>query len=350
MGFCVSHERANATLRLHSALNAEQEPAVVFDGETYADILKYYKLGRVIGHCSLGSIRIATCLRTLDAGTQVAVRSVSKSVVETNLQVLRQELALFRLLDHPNILRFYEIFEDDRFIHLVTEHCSGGSISERIASRGLFCESKVRDLFEKLIRAMLHMHKLGFCHRDLRPQNILYETSESVEVKIADFCDMTFIKMASSAPSFSSCPNFMAPEIFEGKVGKECDIWSLGAILFYLLSGEIPFDDDEPSAQFYRIVGAEFTFHNPNWNSVSSAAKDLINQMIVVMPSERLSLEDVLRHSWMTTRETDLRSTTIMIESLQHLKSGNKLQRELMRTVVKYLSPRTVKTLTVRTT
>lgn len=347
MGFCVSHERPSATMQIKSAMNELPQSAVITDSNSYAGIQKYYQLGKVIGQGSIGALRTATCLRTLNAGTQVAVRSVPKSAVETDLQVFRQELTLFRLLDHPNILRYYETFEDQRFLHIVTELCTGGNFCERIAVKGLMGEYVTRGVFEKLVRAVLHIHTMGLCHRDLRPENVLYQSPEAdADFKIVDFCDMTFIQLASTAATFSHSTSFMAPEVIQGKVGKECDIWSLGAILYYLLSGELPFDDAEESAQYYHIMGADFTFNSPIWSSISSAAKDLIKRMIVVRPMSRIDLQSILQHPWLTSRNEGI-STTQALQSLGQQKPTKKLQREMMRTVIKYISPRDIEELTV---
>lgn len=306
-------------------------------------------MGRVIGHGTIGTIRIATCLKALTTGAQVAVRSVPKSALENNLSFFREELTLFRLLDHPNILRYYETFESDRFIHIVTEYCSGSSLSDRMATNGPMCERNVRDRFENLVRTVLHIHSVGLCHRDLRPQNIVYMGSEAdAEFKIVDFCDMIFAQVKTLAHSFSNCTDFMAPELLKNEVCKESDIWSLGAILYFLLSGELPFDNKEPAAQLYNIIAGNFSFDGEIWETISSGAIDLIKSMIVVEPSKRLSLEEVLQDSWLTTRETALMSPNIITKSLQNAKPGNKLQREMMRTVVKHLSPKATKTLTVK--
>jgi len=335
-------------MQVKSAMNELPQSAVITDSEPYSGIQKYYQLGKVIGHGSIGVLRTATCLRTLNAGAQVAVRSVPKSAVETDLQVFRQELTLFRLLDHPNILRYYETFEDQRFLHIVTEMCTGGNFSERIATKGLMGEQDTRSVFEKLVLAVHHIHTMGLCHRDLRPENILFHSPEAdAEFKIVDFCDMTFVQLANTAATFSHSTSFMAPEVIQGKVGKECDIWSLGAILYYLLSGELPFDDAEESAQYYHIMGADFTFRTPIWSTVSPAAKDLIKKLIVVRPQSRLDLLSVLQHPWVTHR-VDTMSPTAAIQSLGQTKPTKKLQREMMRTVVKYISPKDIEELTVR--
>lgn len=337
-------------MQVKSAMNELPPSAVITDSEPYSDIQKYYQLGKVIGHGSIGALRAATCLRTQNTGAQVAVRSVPKCAVETDLEVFRQELTLFRLLDHPNILRYYETFEDQRFLHIVTELCTGGSFSERIAASGLMGEQASRDVFMKLVLAVHHIHSMGLCHRDLRPENILYHSPEAdADFKIVDFCDMTFVQLASTADTFSHSTSFMAPEVIQGKVGKECDIWSLGAILYYLLSGDLPFDDSDESAQYYRIMGADFTFRASIWSSVSPAAKDLIKRLIVVRPQSRLDLPSVLQHPWVAS-PGEVMSPAAAIQSLSPAKPTKKLQREMMRTVVKYISPKDIEKLTVRGT
>jgi calcium-dependent protein kinase len=170
------------------------------------------------------------------------------------------------------------------------------------------------------------------------------------EFKIVDFCDMVFARAKKVDHYFSNCTDFMAPELLENKICKESDIWSLGAILYFLLSGELPFANEEAAAQFYYIIEGDFSFCGEKWETISPGAIDLIKRMIVVEPSERLSLEDVLHHSWLTIQGPGYMSGSLIENALKTAKPGNKLQREIMRTVVKYLSPDTTRALTVRAT
>ena len=253
------------------------------------------------------------------------------------------------MLDHPNILRYYEMYEDQRFLHVVMELCTGGSLTDRLVSKGVLRESEARAIFTKLVSAVNHIHSIGLCHRDLRPENILYlNTERNADFKIVDFCDLTFITMADKNSSLARCPNFMAPELFDGTFGIECDIWSLGGILYYLLSGELPFDDSDQPAQLYHIMAGDYTFSTPIWNSISKAAKDLIKKMMVVKPRLRLTLNEVMQHQWVTARHEDVAVSVDVLNSIITYKPPKRLQREVLRAVVKYASPNDLSELTVK--
>lgn len=164
-----------------------------------------------------------------------AVKSINKHEIGENLMSLRRELDCLMILDHPNIIKLYEIFEDAKYVHMVTDLCKGGDMFSHLTDHGAFDESHAIDLMKKLFRGTAHMHNSNIVHRDLKPDNILFldKTIDS-EVKIID------LGLANKIRNFDfrstvGTPYYVAPEVLKGSYDKACDIWSLGVIMWIML-------------------------------------------------------------------------------------------------------------------
>jgi calcium-dependent protein kinase len=216
-----------------------------------------YDFIRVIGYGKFGVVREAVDLS--GKGASVAIKSIPRSKLHDNTALLMRELQVLHELDHPNIIKLYETFEDEKYLHLVMELCSGGDLHEHICNKGVFAEAEAALIMRKLLLAVNHMHNSYICHRDLKPENILYEGDE---IKIADFGislkfgDPQKLEMTSVVGT----PNFVAPEVLQRRYGKECDVWSLGVILYVMLSGMMPFEGQSVRDVLGQILLANFSF------------------------------------------------------------------------------------------
>jgi calcium-dependent protein kinase len=192
--------------------------------------------------------------------------------------LLENELEILKQVDHPNIIKFYEMYVDNKHYHLVTEFCGGGELFDHIIAKGSFKEDQASKIIKQILSAIKHLHDRNICHRDLKPENILFESkNKEAQVKLIDFGLSKYF----SAPVNSNdhrdllmrtrigTPYYMAPEVIDGLYDKACDIWSLGVITYCLISGYPPFNADTDQKLFFKIKTCNFEFHSPEWDSVS---------------------------------------------------------------------------------
>jgi calcium-dependent protein kinase len=311
---------------------------------TEANIHMHYTFLKVIGHGQFGIVRIAVANKNKD-GQKFAVKSIPKYKITSELKLMMRELQMLQSADHPNIIKLYETYEDSHYLHMVMELCTGGNLLERIVHRGTHSEFEAAEVMTKLCLAVSHLHELYICHRDIKPDNCIYVSADpNAEIKLIDFGLSSKFSNNDNVDKLCSLvgtPYYMAPEILRGSHSKECDIWSLGVLLYLLLSGRQAFGSSEGVAKLYhRIMVGEYSFSGEEWTQVSSSAKDLIAKMLVVEPRHRLTLKQVLRHTWFKQFKTRPHGS-VPVEIIQSLKrqcEWTYFQKETMKIILKYLS------------
>lgn len=207
-------------------------------------------------------------------------------------------------MDHPNIVRLFEIFEEPSNYYLVMEIMKGGELFDRIVEKESYTEKEAADTFRPLVDAIRYCHDQGIIHRDLKPENLLYETTdENSIIKISDFGLARFCQN-ELAYTAAGTPGYVAPELVEGKgYGKEVDYWSLGVILYTMLCGYPPFYDENNTKLFQLIINLQYDFGSPYWDNISESAKDLIRHILTKDPSERYDADQILNHPWLNNEE-----------------------------------------------
>jgi calcium/calmodulin-dependent protein kinase I len=202
-------------------------------------------------------------------------------------------------LDHPNIVRLFEIFDEDNILYLVMEIMKGGELFDRIVEKESYTEKEACETIRPLVDAIRYCHDNGIIHRDLKPENLLYETTEETSIiKISDFGLARFCEN-ELAFTAAGTPGYVAPELVEGKgYGKEVDYWSLGVILYVMLCGYPPFYDENNTVLFQKILNLDYEFASPYWDEISDSAKDLIKHILTRDPAERYDAEQILNHPW----------------------------------------------------
>lgn len=288
----------------------------------------------VIGQGQYGVVREA--VRKLD-NQKVAVKSIAKKNLKSDLTFMRRELEVLQMVDHPNITRLYETFEDEKYLHLVIELCTGGELLDRLLEQGMLSEAEAAHTLRSVLSAVHHLHTLQIVHRDLKPENILFSNASSTaELKIADFGLSCKFSEFAKLSSFVGTPYYLAPEVIRGKYSYQCDVWSLGVITYYLLSGFQPFAAPTVSHVLQRIAEAQFDFKGSVWSEVSPEAIDLISKMLVLDPRLRLTLPQVMQHRWFTTIQSPKPLILPMstLDLLKQSKSQNRLVRASIRLLV----------------
>jgi len=282
----------------------------------------------VIGSGAFSEVRLGVRVRT---GERFAVKVIDKLKFTTfqrgrkSRLTLQCEARMLAGLDHPGIVRVNEWFETDQHLYLVMELLEGGDLLDFIMKRGAFSEDASRRIFAEVLQAVEFLHSQNVVHRDLKPENLMLTArNEEASVKIVDF------GLAKSAPQSKDCrtfcgtPQYFAPEIistFHDRThgqrpeadcgyGKQVDMWSLGVILYIMLSGVPPFDDQEAGGLYKQILDGSFEFDVPEWSIISPEAKDLVEKLMIVNPRERLTVEQALAHAWL--KQPDSRASDDM--------------------------------------
>jgi len=233
----------------------------------------------VIGTGHFGTVR--TAHQKDDATAIVSVKSILKEAIKKDIAHLEEELFIMRSLDHPNIIKFHESFIDHRYVHIVMEYCKGGELFDKIVENEHFNEKYAAELMRQMLSAISHLHELGIVHRDLKPENFLMtDKSANSEVKMIDFGLSKRYASQDKLTTVVGTPYYVAPEVLKGGYGQECDIWSLGVILFVFLCGYPPFEGDSNTAIFKNILGQNLKFDDKEWKNISKEAKDLISKML----------------------------------------------------------------------
>lgn len=217
-----------------------------------------YRLGKTLGVGSFGKVKLGEHEET---GKKVAVKILNRLKIRAQQmeEKLKREIKILKMCMHPHIIRLYEVIETPTDVFVVTEYSSGGELFDYIVERGRLAESEARRFFQQIIAGVEYCHRHGVAHRDLKPENLLLD--EHSNVKIADFGLSNTMRDGWFLKTSCGSPNYASPDVISGKLyaGPEADIWSGGVILFALLCGTLPFDDESIPYLFRKIKGMCFS-------------------------------------------------------------------------------------------
>lgn len=262
---------------------------------TKGDISRYYTLEKTIGRGSWGEVKIAIQKGT---GIRRAAKKIPKYFVE-DVDRFNQEIEIMKSLDHPNIIRLYETFEDNTDIYLVMELCTGGELFERVVHKRVFRESDAARIMKDVLSAVAYCHKLNVAHRDLKPENFLFLTdSPDSPLKLIDFGLAARFKPGKMMRTKVGTPYYVSPQVLEGLYGPECDEWSAGVMMYVLLCGYPPFSAPTDSEVMLKIREGTFTFPEKDWLNVSPQAESLIRRLLTRSPKQRITSLQALEHEW----------------------------------------------------
>ncbi|KAG2229922.1 hypothetical protein INT48_008303 [Thamnidium elegans] len=257
-----------------------------------------YWLGKTLGRGSSGRVKIGIHKVT---GEKVAIKIISKSHLAANASVekaVKREIAVMKLISHPNIMSLLDVIDlsDSPNLYLVLEYVQGGELFEYLVSQGRLSEQEARKYFQQIIIGLDYCHRHLICHRDLKPENLLLDREKNI--KIADFGMASLQPTGSLLETSCGSPHYASPEIVNGIPydGSASDIWSCGIILYALLSGHLPFDDDNIRQLLNKVKVGKYKIPD----HLSDEARDLITKILVINPAKRLTMKQVQNHPWFT--------------------------------------------------
>uniref|UniRef100_A0A8D3CRF6 non-specific serine/threonine protein kinase n=1 Tax=Scophthalmus maximus TaxID=52904 RepID=A0A8D3CRF6_SCOMX len=208
---------------------------------------------------------------------------------------LFREVSVMKILNHPNIVKLFEVIETEKTLYLVMEFASGGEVFDYLVAHGRMKEKEARAKFRQIVSAVEYCHQKRIVHRDLKAENLLLDAD--MNIKIADFGFSNEFKLGSKLDTFCGSPPYAAPELFQGKKydGPEVDVWSLGVILYTLVSGSLPFDGQNLKELRERVLRGKYRI--PFY--MSTDCENLLKKLLVLNPGKRGSLQQIMKDRWM---------------------------------------------------
>uniref|UniRef100_A0A8C3C016 calcium/calmodulin-dependent protein kinase n=1 Tax=Cairina moschata TaxID=8855 RepID=A0A8C3C016_CAIMO len=264
-----------------------------------------YQLFEELGKGAFSIVR--RCVKVL-AGQEYAAKIINtKKLSARDHQKLEREARICRLLKHPNIVRLHDSISEEGHHYLIFDLVTGGELFEDIVAREYYSEADASHCIQQILEAVLHCHQMGVVHRDLKPENLLLASKlKGAAVKLADFGLAIEVEGDQQAWfGFAGTPGYLSPEVLrKDPYGKAVDLWACGVILYILLVGYPPFWDEDQHRLYQQIKAGAYDFPSPEWDTVTPEAKDLINKMLTINPSKRITAAEALKHPWISHRAT----------------------------------------------
>lgn len=296
----------------HSSRGADPSPVVIATSTGVPQPLVkigHYSLGATLGTGTFGKVKIGEHQLTKH---KVAIKILNRQKIKSLDVVgkIRREIQNLKLFRHPHIIKLYQVISTPSDIFMIMEYVSGGELFDYIVKNGKLQEHEARRFFQQIISGVDYCHRHMIVHRDLKPENLLLD--HNMHVKIADFGLSNMMLDGEFLRTSCGSPNYAAPEVISGKLyaGPEVDIWSCGVILYALLCGTLPFDDEHVPTLFRKIKSGIF----PIPEYLNKQVVNLVCQMLQVDPLKRANIEEIKKHDWF---QTDLPSY-LFPSSIEH--------------------------------
>ncbi|XP_075988760.1 BRSK family serine/threonine-protein kinase sugar-free frosting isoform X2 [Anticarsia gemmatalis] len=264
---------------------------------TTSEVYQYvgpFRLEKTLGKGQTGLVKLGVHCVT---GKKVAIKIINREKLsESVLMKVEREIAIMKLIEHPHVLGLSDVYENKKYLYLVLEHVSGGELFDYLVKKGRLTPKEARRFFRQIISALDFCHSHSICHRDLKPENLLLD--ERNNIKIADFGMASLQPAGSLLETSCGSPHYACPEVIRGEKydGRRADVWSCGVILYALLVGALPFDDDNLRQLLEKVKRG--VFHVPHF--VPPDCQQLLRGMIEVNPEKRMTLAEITRHPWVT--------------------------------------------------
>ena len=259
-----------------------------------------YEVKQKIGKGKFGLVKFGINKETKQ---QVAIKIMAKKNMDkSDLELAKVEIDILKIGQHPNIIKLYDIYENENYIYIIMEYCSGGDLLSYFEHYEYeLKETKVCEIIHKLSMAIYYLHSYGIVHRDLKPENILMtDLTPEADIRLLDFGLSKIVGNEEKCTEPYGTLSFVAPEVLQGKpYDKSVDLWSIGIITFLLLCGYLPFDDKHSEREIARqTIQDPVPFESKIWSKYSSEAKNFVEGLLQKKPEKRLSIKEVLEHPW----------------------------------------------------
>ncbi|XP_048762570.1 maternal embryonic leucine zipper kinase-like isoform X3 [Ostrea edulis] len=260
----------------------------------FTELRGLYHLRETIGSGGFAKVKLAYHALT---GEKVAIKIMDKRSLGEDLPRVKTEIEAMKDLCHQHICKLFQVIETETKFFMILEYCPEGELFDYIVSKDKLSEEEARLFFRQIVAAVAYIHSQGYAHRDLKPENLLLD--EEQNLKLIDFGLCAKPKGGMDCQLFTCCgsPAYAAPELVSGReyLGSEADLWSMGILLYALLCGYLPFDDDKIPSLYKKIQNGKY--ETPSW--LSEESKSLIASMLQVDPKKRVTIRHLLNHPWL---------------------------------------------------
>jgi calcium-dependent protein kinase len=288
-----------------------------------------YEFKKELGEGSYGQVKLGMHKRT---GLDRAIKIIKKNEIpEDERNAMLKEVSILKSLDHPNIIKMFDMYQDDINYYIVIEYCSGGELFDRVKNNSDgFSEKEAAGYLRQLLSALSYLHSRQIVHRDLKAENLLFENDrKDANMKLIDFGVSCEYFKGKKLKETLGTPYYIAPEVLLQSYDEKCDIWSCGVILYIILCGYPPFSGDDDKEIIENVKKGDYIFDS-DWDGRSDAAKELIRKMLQMNPKKRISAADALKDPWITNNNTKPVLKQSVLENLFNFHVNSRFRHAIM--------------------
>ena len=273
----------------------------------YTNLLDIYEVKNKLGSGKFGLVKLGIDKKT---GEKVAIKIMKKSSMDSSdLELVRTEIEILKICQHPNIIRLYNVFENPDYLYIIMEYCSGGDLFSFLENRNFrLSEKKASTIIHKMSTAVYYMHSFGVAHRDLKPENVLMTSDDdNGDIRILDFGLSKILGPYEKCDEPYGTLTYCAPEIIvDEPYSKAVDLWSLGIMTYLMVSGKLPFNSEDENEIARQVVYDEPDYiRNPIWKNITPECKDFIKRLLEKDQNKRMTIKQVLEHKWIKMYDTN---------------------------------------------
>ena len=267
----------------------------------YSNLKDLYEIKGALGKGKFGLVKLGV---HKESGREVAVKIINKKLVgPVDVQQVKSEIDILKIAKHPNIIKLYDVFENEKFIYIIMEYCAGGDLFSYIEKRGFkLKEERAAEIIHKLCTTVYFLHQYGIVHRDLKPENILMtDDTENADIRLVDFGLGKIIGPGETCTEPFGTFSYVAPEVLQEKpYNFKVDLFAIGIITYLLVAGFLPFDHETSEKEIARQTVYEPTpFPSSIWKNISIEAKMFVDNLLDKDPEKRMTIDEVLQHKWL---------------------------------------------------
>lgn len=298
------------------------------------DIRNLYKFDlEQLGEGGFGTVTKATLKSNSDR--EFAIKTISKKGNVSDVSMFLKEIEMLKVLDHPNLVKFYEVYEDKYSYHLVIEFCGGGELQKHWDDKTKFSEEETRKYLWQILLAVNYLHCRKIAHRDLKPENFLFSKKNKNSLKLIDF-GLSQTYQNRKLKTIAGSPLYLSPQVLEKNYTEKCDLWSVGVMMYQFVTGMMPFEGDTNHSIFNQICNGHYNFIPVQQAEISESGRNLLIKLLEYDEVNRITAREALEHPWFQPQveKVALRGkeclSVEMLENLRVFSFSSVFQREMI--------------------